>query len=200
MAITKVDRFFGLTESSIKEDTFVSIELKNKTSKDEALKKVMCKLVELKKGLHLSFTFRYPTRDETKNYKPKEGLNILRDLLQTAFYQSDLITKDQTVYYNRKGKESIKITESNSRPVPSRSHDKIKNTYVNPTAQFLKELGITSSSGNLIGVKQSKWKQINKFVEIIDKLVDDLGANSSFKAIDMGSGKAYLTFALYNHL
>ncbi|MBL0355368.1 MAG: SAM-dependent methyltransferase [Chitinophagaceae bacterium] len=47
---------------------------------------------------------------------------------------------------------------------------------------------------------QDKYKQINRYVEIIDGIIKDLDFNKSISVVDMGSGKGYLTFALYDYL
>ena len=49
---------------------------------------------------------------------------------------------------------------------------------------------------------EDKYRQINKFIEILDSLLKsiDLSSKSELKIIDMGSGKGYLTFALYDYL
>jgi SAM-dependent methyltransferase len=56
--------------------------------------------------------------------------------------------------------------------------------------------------GEVIGKQRDKWTQINKFVEIIGGLIDNskLKERESITVVDMGSGKGYLTFALYDYL
>jgi len=47
-----------------------------------------------------------------------------------------------------------------------------------------------------------KWKQINKFVEVLGHALDDAGlaSASALRVLDFGSGKGYLTFAVHDHL
>lgn len=47
---------------------------------------------------------------------------------------------------------------------------------------------------------QDKYKQIDKFVEIIESLLDQVKLPNHLRVVDMGSGKGYLTFALYDYL
>jgi len=85
---------------------------------------------------------------------------------------------------------------------PTRSHDKNKNHLIQKT-DYLKLLGVLNTQGNIKKDKGDKFKQINKFVEIIDSLLKDVNTlleKKSIRVVDMGSGKGYLTFALYDYL
>ena len=72
---------------------------------------------------------------------------------------------------------------------------------VDPNAFYLRALGITTDRGEIRDKQQDKWRQINKFVEILASLVDKsaLKDKSELRIVDMGSGKGYLTFAAYDH-
>ena len=101
------------------------------------------------------------------------------------------------------GKRSAKLTASK----PSHSavkiapHDREKNYLVDRHAYNLKALGITTDSGQIRNEVRDKWKQINKFVEILGRLYDssDLKDKPDLNIVDMGSGKGYLTFATYDY-
>lgn len=46
-----------------------------------------------------------------------------------------------------------------------------------------------------------KWKQINKFIEIFSGAVGQMSTQEhALRVVDFGSGKGYLTFALYDYL
>src|SRR5690606_31096186 len=45
-----------------------------------------------------------------------------------------------------------------------------------------------------------KYKQINHYIEILSPQLNHLDKQNSFHVADMGSGKGYLTFALYDYL
>ena len=46
-----------------------------------------------------------------------------------------------------------------------------------------------------------KWKQINKFIEIFASAYEQIDAEQKeLNIVDFGSGKGYLTFALYDYL
>ena len=59
---------------------------------------------------------------------------------------------------------------------------------------------MTSADGKVKSDKQDKFRQINKYVEIVDSIIKSADLPPSFTIADMGAGKGYLTFALYDHL
>ncbi|MCF8365140.1 MAG: SAM-dependent methyltransferase, partial [Bacteroidales bacterium] len=66
--------------------------------------------------------------------------------------------------------------------------------------QYLQQLGVTNSNFEVIPAMSNKFRQINKFIEIINSILPEKTTPDSLKVVDMGSGKGYLTFALYDHL
>ena len=67
---------------------------------------------------------------------------------------------------------------------------------------FLRELGITDDSGKVCHSMTRKWKQINVFLEIFQRalLSSQLPRKQDISVVDFGSGKGYLTFAVYDFL
>jgi SAM-dependent methyltransferase len=85
--------------------------------------------------------------------------------------------------------------------VPSPQHDREKAVQVDAGSFYLKALGITDDTGRVRDKQQDKWRQINKFVEVLSNLVEKSGLKDKrgISIVDMGSGKGYLTFAAYDH-
>jgi hypothetical protein len=84
------------------------------------------------------------------------------------------------------------------------THDRQKQRAIEITRPFLVELGVTDAAHRLIPSMARKWKQINKFVEVFDHALVASGllvhAEAPLRVADFGSGKAYLTFAVHEHL
>lgn len=170
----------------------------------EDLKNVYIRPVELKKGLHLAFTFRFKTRDEVKNYALNEAAEQLEKLLGEAFLNADLLTpeRDFALQFDKNGAARFSEKKpSQSQPVQMPgSHDRPKQRLLDPSAPWLHLLGITNAKGDVLAAHQDKWRQINKYLETIEGLLRDQKLPSGAKIADMGSGKGYLTFALYDFL
>jgi SAM-dependent methyltransferase len=64
---------------------------------------------------------------------------------------------------------------------------------------FLVMLGIMNTQGKVHHQKYDKFKQINRYLEIVSDCMSDL-PEESLRIVDFGCGKSYLTFALYWYL
>jgi SAM-dependent methyltransferase len=69
---------------------------------------------------------------------------------------------------------------------------------------FLILLGVTTPEGKVIASRYDKFRQINRFLEFIDDILEDVRAGIDDKRplriVDFGCGKSYLTFAVYYYL
>ena len=184
-------------------NTLLKITLSNKRDKESDLKNVFIKPVVIKDQPLLSFVYRHNTNDITKNFVVNDAITTIQDLLEKSFYNADIYTTSNTIYYSiiKEGKEKL-ITKKNeiNKEVQSLSHDKQKNRIIQKDALYLQQLGITSAEGNVKKEMQHKYKQINRYVEIIEGILKDADVEKDFSVVDMGSGKGYLTFALYDYL
>jgi SAM-dependent methyltransferase len=101
----------------------------------------------------------------------------------------------------KRGKSRLNVAKPTFKTKPEITHDRDKQTLVNPNSFYLKALGITTDRGEIRDKQQDKWRQINKFVETLGSLVDKspLAKRRELKIVDMGSGKGYLTFAAYDY-
>ena len=67
-------------------------------------------------------------------------------------------------------------------------------------APFLSKLGVCDENGNVFDKKRSKFRQINRFVELLDDVYGKLPAEGELCVCDLCCGKSYLTFAVYYYL
>jgi tRNA A58 N-methylase Trm61 len=182
----------------------IKITLGNKREKSAELKNIFIKPVTIKNSPKLSYTYRNNTNDTFKNYDIKESLILIEKMLQTDFYNADLFTATNDFHLSTDKNGSVKIITrpaSLSIKEDAGQHDKQKNRVVNSvTALYLHELGITTAEGIVKKDMQDKFKQINRYVEIIEGIIKEIDFEKNITVADMGSGKGYLTFALYDYL
>ena len=199
----QVPQFVAAFAKSLKDATFVKATLGNYKGPDEHLQRVNLRLIETKKGQRLYFLYHYETRDTAKNYDFAEGLRLVEKLLSEGFASGHLFTTehDYQLSIGRKGRSRLNIAKPTVRSRPAAEHNREKATLIDASAFYLKALGITDDSGRVRDKQQDKWRQINKFVEILASLVDKsaLKDRAALNIVDMGSGKGYLTFAAYDY-
>lgn len=197
----KFEQFFNNLHSSLEREDFVKITLSKPFSKSTELVNVYIRLIVIKEERKFSFTYRYKTNDQVKNYSIDEVNAVLEDLFLNAFRNAILFTlKENTqVFINKKRKVTTKVSEPTIFEKPEASHDNYKEHRVGGH-EYLKELGVMDSKGNVIHKMADKYRQINKYLEIIEDLIDSTKLPNKIHIVDMGSGKGYLTFALYDYL
>jgi tRNA A58 N-methylase Trm61 len=198
---SQLQSFLQQLSTSIEKKTFIKITLGNRRGKSADLKNVFIKTVLLKNVPKLSFVYRYPTKDITKNFDVKDGIILIEKMMQNEFYNADIFTTENDLHFAIQKNEAAKII---SRPASLtikgaiNQHDKEKARIIkSANTIYLKELGITTSDGVVKKDMQDKYKQINRYIEIIDGIIKDLKFNERIQVVDMGSGKGYLTFALH---
>ncbi len=198
-----LDKFIALLASSLDDGTFVKLTLGNYKGADEHLQKLLVRLVNTKKGTRLFFLYRGDTRDTAKNFEYKTGVAIIGDALTTGFHSGHLFTtaNDFQLDIGKKGKSRLNIAKPTFKSAPPLEHDREKTAQIDPNSSYLKLLGISDDSGRVRDREQHKWRQINKFVEVLASLADksELKERKELRIVDMGSGKGYLTFAAYDY-
>jgi len=168
------------------------------------LLRLVVRTVDLRGSAHLSLVFSHTQRDVTKNHAPDDGLRLLHEWIGPgAFAHAHLLTsegEDHELRYSRKGKASLHSSAAQPAAVDS-THNRAKQHALHLGLPFLAALGI-SAGGRLVPTMARKWRQINKFVEIVDHAIaaSHLPADALLRVADFGCGKGYLTFALHHHL
>lgn len=203
IASNQPEVFLEQVNEALASGSFLKITLSNYTGSEPELKNIYLRLAEIKRQRKLSFTFRYKTRDIVKNFDLKEGEDLLAKYVQQEFRVATLFCTTGDWSLQRKSDRwSIKqLAPSMTKPEGSLSHDKTKARKITSTGkQYLVDLGLTDVSGTVFKNAQDKYKQINQYIELLSPLIASLPAGSINKVADMGSGKGYLTFALYDYL
>ena len=202
MLSENVEKFVAAFDESLKSETFVKLTLGNYKGADRHLQKILIRLIEIKVGTRLFFLSRSDTRDTAKNYDFAEGVRIVSGLLGRDFFAGHLFTTENDFQLDV-GKKSarLNIGKPTFKTKLSAEHNREKQILIDPESFYLQALGITSERGEIKAKQEDKWRQINKFVETVGKLFADseLKDRPEIEIVDMGSGKGYLTFALYDY-
>lgn len=154
----------------------------------------------LRDHLTCKCVFKEERRDVTSNESIVEFMEKLPLRLLHEFYNADIFTEKQTYQFlqDKKGKSTLLKKKKSNALENTFSHDHQKKSYVRSEAGYYRELGLVSGSGNVFSKGQKKYNQVNKYLEIMDHLLAHKTMEHPFKIVDMGSGKAYLTFAAYD--
>ena len=208
-----MQKFINKLELSLKDGSFVKLTLskpkaksqkpKAKSQKPKAdLRNVYVKPIILRNEKMYSFTYRYERRDETKNYDAQQSLEVITNLISEIFLNATLftLTEDVTLLISKKGKATVMTKAVKEQREQNVEHDKVKNRLINPENPWWFKLGLTTREGKVTADMQHKFKQICKYVEIVDGVMKNVKFDGKIRIADMGAGKGYLTFALYEYL
>ena len=191
---------------NIQEDKLIKIVFSDRKSGD--FNKVIIKPIILKSTKNIQIeSFK-----DNKAFHKNIDLNNLQELEDSLkeyidnFKQILLQIEGSDISFIRK-KESFSRKEKESNLIKtSNEHNKKKQYILNEgdKIDFLIELGLMSVEGKILKSSFNKFKQINKYLEFIDDVIEELKAKklitNHINVLDFGCGKSYLTFALYYYL
>lgn len=200
---TLLDQFSRQLADSISTNQFVKVSLGNYQGNEKELKNLYVRRIKIKRVEMLSFNYRYKTRDIFKNFSIEDGLKRIDHLISYDFRIGTLFTtgKELIIEHDKKGLLGIREKVLTATIAPVLAHDKEKKRLISTLDKpYLCALKITDDQGVVYKNAQDKYKQINQYVALLDPLLRSLPATGLKKVVDMGSGKGYLTFALYDYL
>lgn len=190
-------------KNSLKNETFIYAVFSNKKHKLDITDKVQLRPMMIKGEYLLQFEYFQDKKVVHKNLDKENALVEIENLLsqnfkQLAYYD---VHKDYQILQNKKG--SLKVLEKQpTKKLENLSHNKIKNYLIEDgrACDFLIELDIMGLDGYVHKSKYNKFRQINRFLELIEDVLKDFPEDKEIRMIDFGCGKSYLTFAVYYYL
>mgnify|MGYP003574953296 FL=1 len=195
--------FVAQLEESLNSETFVKLALGNYKGNEEMLKQLYIKPVVIKNKKMLAFNYRYKTRDIFKNFSEQEGIALIEDYIASGFNIATLFTTTQEAILEKSSKGVFRLRTKTlaEKKAVNLSHNKEKKRLILANDNvYLQELGLTDADGTVFKNSQDKYKQINQYIEILSSLIKEFPIGTINNVVDMGSGKGYLTFALYDYL
>ncbi len=194
-----------LLDAVLPDGRLVSATLSQPRHKDnDAYSKVAVKPMLLKNELHYQLAYHYDKKVTHDNLTPDQARIKLADLLENELRQALFCTleADYQVLISKKGKTGILKKPPTKKEAPNLSHNR-KKAYVLDEGQpvpFLVELGVMNDKGRVLAAKYDKFRQINRFLEMVRDILPALPKDRRLTIVDFGCGKSYLTFALYHYL
>jgi SAM-dependent methyltransferase len=194
------EKWLTLVADALGGGTLVKITLGGYTGSEATLQNIFVRPLVLRTGLRLSFLFRHETRDVTQNLTHDEGLARLSEWIGTEFGSAHLFTTERSAHFEARdgGKPRLILGRSSHAAPASVHHDRARKRLIDPAhSPWLKELGVATAEGRIIKGMEAKFRQINRFVELLQPLLDGLRVprTAPLSLVDMGCGKGYLTFA-----
>ena len=136
--------------------------------------------------------------------------DVLPGYLGTSFRQADLLTQDgsASLMISAKGKVTLLVKGELKRPEtltdtgtkPVSENNRAKNRLLTGEEDFLRHLGVSDENGRVHDKRQSKFRQICRFVEYIREAAESLPKEGKLYVADLCCGKSYLSFAVYYFL
>ncbi len=186
---------------SVQNHTLNRLILSQYKGEIEGLEKITFKLIQLKNTNFINVLYKYKTQDITKNIALDAIESEVKKILADC-KQANLFTQQQEIQLKKNKKKAMRtVTEIKENLNLNQEHNREKKRYIDQESAFLCHLGITDHQHQLVPSMSRKWKQINKFIEILSGALQLVQQDQqNVHIVDFGSGKGYLTFALYDYM
>lgn len=161
------------------------------------------RLIEIKGALYLALTqFCTDGKAIQKNLPAAQAAQMVADMIPSAYGAMNIQTTNGNceVKVSKKGKITVldRIKRDQTAPVEL-EHDRRKQYIISDSepVDFLVELGVQDKNGQIFDKKRSKFRQINRFLEIVADVESSIVTGDEVYILDLCCGKSYLSFALY---
>lgn len=199
-----MEQTYAKLRQALESDTFIQGTMSLKRNNvEKTFNKVTLKPFMHKEGIRYQVTYHYDKKVTHQNMIWQQAFDEIKQLMDTYFRNANFYTKheDIQVMTSKKGKVKV-LSKKASKEQEIKAHNREKKYIIREgeACDFLMYLGIMSSNYKIHAKKYDKFKQINKFLEIVEDSLQHLDKSKTVDIIDFGCGKAYLTFALYYYL
>lgn len=194
------EMFRGILE----EEALISRVLSNPRNKsDQSYKRVNIKPLIIRDDYRIQFEYEYSNKVVHDNLTKSEALEAFYRLAHDEFRQVNIFTSDKDIEILISKKRKTRFIEKKpSKEEADLSHNRKKDYILEDGVRhdFLIRLGIMDKNGRVKPSRYDKFRQINRFLELVSDVLDQLDKKEDLRIIDFGCGKSYLTFALYYYL
>lgn len=164
--------------------------------------KVTIKPYNSSKGIMYQFEYTVKNQVKHRNVEEYNLVDEISLLLENYFTQCMVYGTESDYHINCYGDKVKAKTMAATKKIAIGGHNKKKRYILNEDEHidFLVYLGVMTKDGKVVNSKYNKFRQINKYLELIKLSIDMLPKDRPLKIVDFGCGKAYLTFALYYYV
>lgn len=160
--------------------------------------------VEIKENSMMQIELFTKIQSFAHNYNYDEFSEIINTIMLDSFFQLNIITNEYNYSFKYTKKNHLlsnKIKNKEIKTLLNVSHNKQKKYILNDGNIIppLVDLGVMTQDGKIVPSYYDKYRQINRFLEIIDDTIKDF-KEQELNIIDFGCGKSYLTFIVYYYL
>ncbi|WP_320937299.1 SAM-dependent methyltransferase [Enterocloster lavalensis] len=144
-----------------------------------------------------------------RNLDAEEAAAYVTDRLDGQFRQAEMTSAlgSGLILVSKKGKVTVKVkgrrkTQAAPARITPMSHNRQKRYILEEgiAVPFLVDLGVMTKEGRVVNSRYDKFRQINRFLEMVEDVLPGLDKGRENTIIDFGCGKSYLTFAMYYYL
>lgn len=142
-----------------------------------------------------------------ENFTAEQMTDRICRALAEQFRQGEFTAKSlqATALVSKKGKLTLKVKNNTSpeqEDLQALSHNRTKHYILEEgkPVDFLVGLGVQTPDGRVTKARFDKFRQINRYLEFIEDVIDELPTDRTIRIVDFGCGKSYLTFAMYYYL
>ena len=170
---------------------------------DKEITRTTGRLIEIKGNVYLALESFY-TNGKTiqKNISADQAVEKLLQLIPDCYKQANLITANGNCEIKVSKNDKITVIDRVKRTESKEvnlSHNRKKQYIIpdNTPVDFLIALGVQDENGCIFDKKRSKFRQINRFLEIVSDVENSIVTGNELYILDLCCGKSYLSFALY---
>lgn len=176
-----------------------------KRKKSIEYKKITLRPITIKGEYMYQAEFHFDKKVTHMNIPYFEAQDFAVDTVNNDFKQVNILTEDEDIQILASKPSKPKITTHENKQRRNSAvldHNRKKQYIINDgePCDFLIKLKVMSPDGKVFQKHYSKFRQINRFLEIADDSFRHLPSEGTLRIIDFGCGKSYLTFALYYYL
>lgn len=196
--------FWTTLDASLAEGSFLGASLsKRRADAGEHPDKLTIRSTVVKGAAAYQWTSRHGSRETHENLSPAETARRLRELLPACYAHAHVFTTGADFEIRAGGAGELRIRKGPpTKTAAAQTHNRPKAYLIpeNAPCPFLAEIGVMTPAGKVRASKYGKFRQINRFLELVRDVADDLPQTGQLRIVDFGCGKSYLTFALHHLL